>query len=152
MEAVLDEAPPLVTLEVLEQNEPAIRLYEASRLRAHARPRGVVAAWSPPLVEVRDRSTRRRSARAAYRGSARMHRCPADYERDEVDGGAVLARGATIFQLDARDEKRCGRAASRAGRTLQYVNVPEGDAGDRSDRASSAATLDLRQFEMALLR
>ena len=29
LEAVLAEAPPVVTLEVLEQNEPAIRLYEA---------------------------------------------------------------------------------------------------------------------------
>ena len=28
MEAVLEVAPPTVTLEVLEQNEPAIRLYE----------------------------------------------------------------------------------------------------------------------------
>ena len=43
MEAVLADAPSVVGLEVIEQNEPAIRLYESLGLRTHPPPRGVVA-------------------------------------------------------------------------------------------------------------
>jgi GNAT superfamily N-acetyltransferase len=148
MEAVLDEAPPLVTLEVLEQNEPAIKLYEDLGFERTR----VLEVWSlpdPPLVEVRkvDAAPLGQSGLPWQREDASL---PADYERYEVDGGALLVRGATIFQLDARDEKAAVALLSR-GTKLQYVNVPEGEPASGAMR-ELGGTLDLRQFEMALVR
>jgi GNAT superfamily N-acetyltransferase len=148
MEAVLAEAPPLVTLEVIEQNEPAIKLYEDLGFERTR----VLEVWSlpqPPLVEARkvDASPLGQSDLPWQREDASL---PSDYERYEVDGGAMLVRGATIFQLDARDEKAAAALLSR-GTKLQYVNVPEGDPGGAAMR-ELGGTLDLRQLEMQLRR
>jgi GNAT superfamily N-acetyltransferase len=148
MEAVLDVAPPLVTLEVIEQNEPAIRLYEALGFERTR----VLEVWSlpePPLLEARvvEPAPLGRQDLPWQREDASL---PADYERYEVDGGAMLVRGATVFQLDARDEEAAAALLSR-GRKLQYVNVPEGDVGGAAMRRLGG-TLDLRQFEMVLTR
>jgi GNAT superfamily N-acetyltransferase len=148
MEAVLDAAPPLVTLEVIEQNEPAIKLYEDLGFERTR----VLEVWSlpePPLAEAR-------KAEPSPLGQTDLpwqredESLPADYERYEVDGGAMLLRGATIFQLDARDEEAAVALLSR-GTKLQYVNVPEGDLASAAMRELGGA-LDLRQFEMQLRR
>jgi GNAT superfamily N-acetyltransferase len=148
MEAVLDVAPPLVTLEVIEQNEAAISLYEALGFERTR----VLEVWSlpePPLLEARVVEPAPLGGRDLpwQREDASL---PADYERYEVDGGAMLVRGATVFQLDARDEEAAAALLSR-GRKLQYVNVPEGDVGGAAMRRLGG-TLDLRQFEMVLTR
>jgi GNAT superfamily N-acetyltransferase len=148
MEAVLAEAPPLVTLEVIEQNEPAIKLYEDLGFERTR----VLEVWSlpePPLVEARkaDPSPLGQRDLPWQREDASL---PADYERYEVDGGAMLVRGATVFQLDARDEETAAALLSR-GTKLQYVNVPEGDPACGAMR-ELGGTLDLRQFEMVLRR
>jgi GNAT superfamily N-acetyltransferase len=148
MEAVLDVAPPLVTLEVIEQNEAAISLYEALGFERTR----VLEVWSlpePPLLEARVVEPAPLGGRDLpwQREDASL---PADYERYEVDGGAMLVRGATVFQLDARDEEAAAALLSR-GRKLQYVNVPEGDVGGAAMRRLGG-TLDLRQFEMVLPR
>ena len=148
MEAALDAAPSLVTLEVIEQNKPAIRLYEDLGFERTR----VLDVWSlpePPLVEARlvDPAPLGQRDLPWQREDASL---PADFERYEVDGGAMLARGATIFQLDARDEEGAVALLSR-GRKLQYVNVPEGDLAGAAMRRLGG-TLDLRQFEMVLTR
>jgi GNAT superfamily N-acetyltransferase len=148
MEAVLDVAPPLVTLEVIEQNEAAISLYEALGFERTR----VLEVWSlpePPLLEARVVEPAPLGGRDLpwQREDASL---PADYERYEVDGGAMLVRGATVFQLHARDEEAAAALLSR-GRKLQYVNVPEGDVGGAAMRRLGG-TLDLRQFEMVLTR
>jgi GNAT superfamily N-acetyltransferase len=148
MEAVLAEAPPLVTLEVIEQNEPAIKLYEDLGFERTR----VLEVWSlpePPLVEALkvDASPLGQRDLPWQREDASL---PPDYERYEVDGGAMLVRGSTIFQLDARDEETAAALLSR-GMKLQYVNVPEGDPACGAMR-ELGGTLDLRQFEMVLRR
>jgi GNAT superfamily N-acetyltransferase len=148
MEAVLDVAPLLVTLEVIEQNEAAISLYEALGFERTR----VLEVWSlpePPLLEARVVEPAPLGGRDLpwQREDASL---PADYERYEVDGGAMLVRGATVFQLHARDEEAAAALLSR-GRKLQYVNVPEGDVGGAAMRRLGG-TLDLRQFEMVLTR
>jgi hypothetical protein len=75
---------------------------------------------------------------------------PPDYERVEVDGGAMLFRGGTVFQLDARDEDAAVALLSR-GTPLNYVNVPEGDVASGA-LARLGGELRLKQFEMVLAR
>lgn len=148
LEAVLAEAPPLVTLEVIEQNESAIKLYEDLGFERTR----VLEVWSlpePPLSAARkvDPVPLGQSDLPWQREDASL---PPDYERYEVDGGAILVRGATIFQLDARDEDAAVALLSR-GTKLQYVNVPEGDPACGAMR-ELGGTLDLRQYEMELRR
>jgi ribosomal protein S18 acetylase RimI-like enzyme len=158
MEAVLADGPPQVTLEVIEQNEPALRLYEQlgfERVR-------ILEVWSldaevPQTDGVRD-------AAPAPAGEADLPWQRADeslrsgYERLEVDGGAAVIRGAggTISLLQLRAENgeaaRALIAAARArGTGLRFVNVPEGHIGTRAI-AELGGKLELRQYEMRLLR
>jgi ribosomal protein S18 acetylase RimI-like enzyme len=156
MEAVLAEAPPEVTLEVIEQNEPAIRLYEDlgfERVR-------ILEVWSldaeAPPAEVRD-------AEPSPAGEQDLPWQRADaslrpgYERLEVDGGAAVIRGAgaivSLLQLRAEnlEAARALVAAARArGTGLRFVNVPEGHLGTAAI-AELGGKLDLRQFEMRRL-
>jgi GNAT superfamily N-acetyltransferase len=157
MNAVLAEAPSEVTLEVIEQNEPAIRLYEDlgfERVR-------ILEVWSldaePPPADVRD-------AEPSPVGETDLPWQRADeslrpgYERLEVDGGAAVIRGAggtiSLLQLRAEnaDAARALVAAARArGTGLRFVNVPEGHLGTTA-LAELGGKLDLRQYEMRLLR
>jgi ribosomal protein S18 acetylase RimI-like enzyme len=148
MEAVLAEAPGEVTLEVIEQNEPAIRLYEALGFERTR----ILEVWSLPPVPLREA----RAVDAAPLGQEGLPwqrddvSLPADYERLEVGGGAILLRRDNVLQLDARDEDAAVELLSR-GVQLQYVNVPEGDIASAALRRLGG-DLRLRQFEMALLR
>ncbi len=157
MEAVLAEAPPTVVLEVLEQNEPAIRLYddlgfvrrrglEVWSLRAETQPASVRTAPPRPLGQA-DLPWQREDSSL-----------PEGYERMEVDGGAALvfANGPriSILQLEAADERPAREllAAARArGESLHYLNVPEGDPASGA-LESLGGSLDLRQFELELTR
>ena len=157
MEAVLADAPPTIVLEVLEQNEPAIRLYdelgfvrrrrlEVWSLKAEAPPGSVRTAPPRPLGQT-DLPWQREDASL-----------PEGYERMEVDGGAALvfANGPriSILQLEATDERPAREllAAARArGESLHYLNVPEGDPASVA-LESLGGSLDLRQFELELTR
>jgi ribosomal protein S18 acetylase RimI-like enzyme len=157
MEAVLAEAPPTVLLEVLEQNEPAIRLYErlgferTRVLEVWSLTRDVTAAGAeaaePAPLGQRDLPWQRAD-----------ESLPAEYDRLDVDGGSILFRArdgrVNVLQLAARDEDAAAQllaAAKAGGDSLHYVNVPEGDRASAALQALGA-TLDLRQYEMALLR
>jgi ribosomal protein S18 acetylase RimI-like enzyme len=153
MEAVLAEAPPEVTLEVIEQNEPAIRLYEDlgfERVR-------ILEVWSldaeAPPAEVRDAEPTPAGERDLPWQRADASLRPG-YERLEVDGGAAVIRGAgaivSLLQLRADDlgAARALVAAARArGTGLRFVNVPEGHLGTAAI-AQLGGKLDLRQLEM----
>jgi GNAT superfamily N-acetyltransferase len=147
MEAVLELAPPTVLLEVIEENEPAIKLYESLGFEK-AR---VLEVWrvEAPLVEAESvgRSTLGQTALPWQREDASL---PPDYERIEVDGGAMLFRGGTVFQLEARDEDAAAALLSR-GTALNYVNVPAGDIASGA-LARLGGELRLTQFEMVLAR
>jgi GNAT superfamily N-acetyltransferase len=144
MEAVLADAPPLVTLEVLEQNEPAIGLYESLGFERTR----VLEVWTlpeRPAVEARGAEPAPLGQRDLpwQREDASL---PPGYERVEVDGGAMLFRGGTVLQLQADDEDAAASLLSR-GTPLHYVNVPEGDVAVRAlERLGGERTA--RQFEM----
>jgi GNAT superfamily N-acetyltransferase len=148
MEAVLAVAPPVVTLEVLEQNEPARRLYESLGFE----PTRMLEVWSlpeQPAVEAR-------SAAPAPLGQDGLPwqredaSLPPGYERVEVDGGAMLYRGGTILQLRAVDEDSAAALLAR-GTALHYVNVPEGDVAIAAlERLGGKRTA--RQLELRLRR
>jgi GNAT superfamily N-acetyltransferase len=148
MEAVLAVAPPVVTLEVLEQNEPARRLYESLGFE----PTRMLEVWSlpeQPAVEAR-------SAAPAPLGQDGLPwqredaSLPPGYERVEVDGGAMLYRGGTILQLRAADEDSAAALLAR-GTALHYVNVPEGDVAIAAlERLGGKRTA--RQLELRLRR
>jgi GNAT superfamily N-acetyltransferase len=147
MEALLELAPPMVILEVIEANEPAIRLYESLGFEKTR----VLEVWrvEAPLVgaETVEQSTLGQKDLPWQREDASL---PPDYKRVEVEGGAMLWRGATVFQLEARDEDAAAALLSR-GTALNYVNVPEGDiASGALERLGGE--LRLKQFEMRLLR
>lgn len=147
MEAVLELAPPTVLLEVIEANEPAIRLYETLGFERTR----VLEVWrvEAPLApaETVAQSTLGQTGLPWQREDASL---PPDYERIEVDGGAMLFRGGTVFQLEARDEDAAATLLSR-GATLNYVNVPEGDVAIGA-LERLGGELRLKQFEMALVR
>ena len=149
MEAVLGVAPPTVTLEVLEQNEPAIGLYEDlgfERVR-------VLEVWSvpaTPLVEARAVEPAPLGGEGLPWQREDASLPPGGYERFELDGGAVLVRGTNVLQLTAPDEDTAAALLSR-GTAVQFVNVPEGDVASGALRRLGGE-LTLRQFEMALAR
>ncbi|MGN6796972.1 MAG: GNAT family N-acetyltransferase [Gaiellaceae bacterium] len=147
MEAVLELAPPTVLLEVIEANEPAIKLYESLGFEKTR----VLEVWRVEAPEVPARSVEPSTLGQAdlpwQRENASL---PPDYERVEVDGGAMLYRGATVFQLEARDEDVAAALLSR-GAALNYVNVPERDVAIGA-MARLGGELRLKQFEMALIR
>lgn len=154
MEAVLEHAPPSVTLEVIEQNEPAIALYrslgfEQTRFLevwALTDPApavdGVVEADARPLGQ--DGLPWQRQDRSLSDG----------FERLETDGGAAVFRvngpRVSILQLQAEGEEPARRllaAARSRGESLDYVNVPEGDPASAA-LAALGGTLELRQLEL----
>ena len=147
MEAVIELAPPTVLLEVIEANEPAIKLYESLGFEKTR----VLEVWrvEAPLVEAAsaDQSTLGQPDLPWQRDDASL---PPDYERVEVDGGAMVFRGGTVFQLEARDEDAAAALLSR-GAVLNYVNVPEGDVAIGA-LERLGGELRLKQFEMVLSR
>jgi ribosomal protein S18 acetylase RimI-like enzyme len=147
MEAVLELAPPTVLLEVIVQNEPAIRLYESLGFeRTRVLEVWRVEAPEAPAKHV-DQSTLGQTGLPWQREDESL---PPDYERVEVDGGAMLFRGGTVFQLGARDEDAAAALLAR-GTMLNYVNVPEGDVAIGALRRLGGE-LRLKQFEMVLTR
>jgi ribosomal protein S18 acetylase RimI-like enzyme len=157
MDAVLAEAPPAVTLEVIEQNEPAIRLYEELGFER----RRLLEVWSLTTEPPADRA-RAVEPRPLGQDDLPWQRAdpslPADYERLEVDGAAALVRVAGsrvgVLQLAAEDDRAAARilaAARGRGELLHYVNVPEGDPATRA-LARLGGSLDLRQHELLRAR
>jgi ribosomal protein S18 acetylase RimI-like enzyme len=143
MEAVLEVAPPTVTLEVIEQNEPAIRLYESLGF-AQAR---VLEVWTveAPAADAR-RAVQAPLDQAGLPWQREDASLPPEYERWEVDGGAMLVRNGNVLQLAAADEDAAAALLSR-GMKLSYVNVPEGDVASGA-LARLGGTLTLRQYEL----
>jgi len=154
MEAVIAEAPGDVWLEVIEQNEPAIRLYEQLGFGTVR----MLDVWSwtgdPPKASAREGKPRLLQGDAPWQ-TARPSL--GELELLEVDAGAILIRPGErigVQQLAARDERTAAEllAAARArGTSLQYVNAPSDSTGSHALRALGAG-LDLRQFEMNLSR
>ena len=110
MEAVLAGAPTRVTLEVLEQNEPAIRLYEQlgfTRTR-------VLEIWSLAAELPSRRGSEHRGA-PARSGGLPWQRADASLpdgcERIEVDGAAALIR------VNGAACRRCATGGARRGRS-----------------------------------
>jgi len=156
MEAVLAHAPADVSLEVIEQNEPAIRLYESLGFERTR----ILEVWSlteePPAATARTVEPRPLGQVDLpwQRADASL---PPAYERIEVDGGAALIRvngpRVSVLQLEAHDESAAEEllgAARARGDSLHYVNVPEGDPASAALEALGG-NLDLRQFELRRL-
>lgn len=157
MEAVLAVAPPVVTLEVLEQNEHAIRLYEDLGFTQTR----VLEVWSL-TAEVSAAEARSTEFRPLGQAGLPWQRAdeslPSGCERIEVDGAAALIRvtgqRVAVAQLDARDVDAAAEllAAARArGEALHFMNVPEGDPASIALNRLGGS-LDLRQFEYELVR
>jgi ribosomal protein S18 acetylase RimI-like enzyme len=157
MEALLAEAPPRVTLEVIEANEPARRLYEELGFVTTR----MLEIWSL-TAEVAAGEVRDVEPAPLGQDGLPWQRAdeslPGTYERIEVDGGAALFRvgdgNAGVLQLAARNaavasELLC--AMRGRGDRLTYVNVPEGDSASAA-LCELGGSLDLRQFEMELTR
>jgi ribosomal protein S18 acetylase RimI-like enzyme len=157
MEAVLAEAPGRVTLEVIEENVAARRLYEQLGFAT----RRVLEVWSlsvdvdaGPVSEV-DPAPLGQHDLPWQRADASL---PDGCERIEVDGGAALFRvtggNVGVAQLAARDEavaRELLSAMRGRGERLTYVNVPEGDPASIA-LGELGGRLDLRQLEMELER
>lgn len=147
MEAVLELAPSTVLLEVIEANEPAIKLYESLGFEKTR----VLGVWRVEADEVpAERAARSTLGQTDLPWQREDASLPADYERVEVDGGAMIFRGGTVFQLEARDEDAAAALLSR-GTVLNYVNVPEGDVAIGA-LERLGGELRLKQFEMVLDR
>jgi ribosomal protein S18 acetylase RimI-like enzyme len=149
MESVLAAAPPDVSLEVIEQNEPALRLYDALGFRQTR----VLEIWSltgdVPPAEARE-SDPRPLGQADLPWQSADESLPADYVRLEVDGGAVLLRGGHVLQLAAPDEETARRllqAAAQRSEVLRFVNVPAGWPASLA-LAALGGRVDLRQREL----
>jgi ribosomal protein S18 acetylase RimI-like enzyme len=157
MEAVLADAPPHVTLEVIEQNEPARKLYEQLGFVTRRNLEVWTLAEEVEAGEVRDVEPRP-LGQPGVPWQCEDASMPSGCERIEIDGGAALFRVTEgtvgIGQLAARDESVAREllvAARARGDRLSYVNVPEGDPASLALR-ELGATLDLRQYEMELGR
>jgi len=147
MEAVLELAPSTVLLEVIEANEPAVKLYESLGFEKTR----VLEVWRVEADEVpAERAARSTLGQTDLPWQREDASLPADYERVEVDGGAMIFRGGTVFQLEARDEDAAAALLSR-GTVLNYVNVPEGDVAIGA-LERLGGELRLKQFEMILDR
>jgi ribosomal protein S18 acetylase RimI-like enzyme len=148
MEAVLEVAPPTVLLEVIEQNEPAISLYEKLGFETTR----LLEVWSlPEVAEVVARQAE--PLPLGQRGlpwQRADESLPEEYERFEVDGGAMLLKGGNVLQL-AADSVDAATALLSRGKALSFVNVPEGDVASAA-LAALGGTLSLRQLEMRLSR
>ncbi|HEY2327385.1 MAG TPA: GNAT family N-acetyltransferase [Gaiellaceae bacterium] len=148
MESVLDNAPSTVDLEVIEGNDGAKRLYDDLGFKVTR----LLEVWSlpeQPEIEARlvDPSPLGQRDLPWQRADEAL---PADYDRWEVDGGAMLLKGGNVLQLQAADIDAATALLSR-GKALSYVNVPEGDVASAA-LAALGGTMSLRQFEMRLVR
>jgi GNAT superfamily N-acetyltransferase len=157
MHAVLAEAPDDVTLEVIEENEPAIRLYESLGFERTR----MLEVWSLD-AEVAAAEARAVEPSPVGEPDVPWQRADASlrpgYERLEVDGGAAVIRGSggivSLLQLraDSAEAARTLVAAARCrGTGLRFVNVPEGHQAAAAI-AELGGSLDLRQYEMRLTR
>ena len=148
MEAVLELAPPTVLLEVIEANEPAIKLYESLGFEKTR----VLEVWrvEAPLVVRRRPPPSRRSGRRACRGSARMRRCRPTTSASRSTAARCSSAAPRCSSSRHATRMRPPRCLSR-GTALNYVNVPEGDiASGALERLGGE--LRLKQFEMVLAR
>ncbi len=154
MEAVLDSAPSTVTLEVIEQNEPARRLYEELGFDVVRE----LEVWSltaePAVPEGVEQAEPRPLGQEGLPWQRDDPSLPADYERLETDGGASLVRVSgprvSVLQLRADGAEPAARllaAARNRGESLHYVNVPADDPAGEALRALGGS-LDLRQVEL----
>jgi ribosomal protein S18 acetylase RimI-like enzyme len=156
MESILAAAPGAVTLEVIEQNEPALRLYESLGFQRTR----LLEVWS--LTAAAPESSARRVANSQALGQPDLPwqredaSLPAGYEGFETDGGRMLIRVSdtggrvSVLQIDAAHEAaaRDLLAAGRArGSSLHFVNVPAGDPACAA-LAALGGSLDLRQHEL----
>ena len=134
MEAVLEEAPPTVTLEVIEQNEPARRLYEQLGFVTRRTLEVWTLAAEVGAAEVRDVEPRP-LGQPDLPWQREDASTPPGCERIEVDGGAAPSGSRTevgIGQLAARHGAvarellaRCGREASASPtRTSRKATPP----------------------------
>jgi hypothetical protein len=158
-----------VTLEVLEQNDPARRLYE----RLGFRPRRVLEIWTIPGQEGGAPAAERADLDTALAVVAAVPRAPEPWqratatvdryrERDDrvraavVGGGAVVYRvtdgRATLLQLAApnveaaRDLVRAALAGASGG---AFLNVPDDDPS-RAALEELGGTAAARQLELEL--
>ena len=152
MEAVLAEACGDVLLEVIDGNEPAIRLYEelgfeqVRTLEVWSLTAGAPASTATPaeprLVE---EAAPWQRERPSLDGASAL----------EVEGGAVVFRPGervNVLQLAARDEavaRELLAAAKGDAPSLHYVNVPSGTPAVAALRALGGS-LDLTQLELRL--
>ena len=137
MEAILADAPPLVRLEVIEQNEPAIALYESLGFR---RVRWL-EVWSLTAAvdpgEVRDVDAR--PLGQADLPWQRQDESLADYDRIETDGGEALIRVSgprvSVLQLraDGSDPARTLLAARTGTVPMRHVSGPTPDMSLRGE-------------------
>jgi GNAT superfamily N-acetyltransferase len=148
MNAVLEVAPPTVELEVIDQNQRAIKLYESLGFV----PTRLLEVWE--LAEAPEAEARKVDPAPLGQTGVPWQRAdrslPADYERLEVDGGAMLIKGGNVLQLQA-DSLEAATALLSRGKALHYVNVPEGDVASAA-LAALGGTMSLRQIEMRLSR
>jgi GNAT superfamily N-acetyltransferase len=153
-----------IRLEVIEQNEPARRLYEKLGFRRE-RDLGVwILGSAPPVVTKAQPAdpaeahawvkTNRREQEPWQRADETLERMRARglaLEALTVDGeGAALYRGNSVLQLAAHDDKTATHllaAVAAQGDGLRFVNVPEGDPANAA-LALLKAQLQLRQHEM----
>jgi len=155
-----------VRLEVIEQNEPARRLYEKLGFE-HERDLGVWILDSAPPRVTKAQPADRAQAHAWIKEN---RRAPEPWQRaDETlghmlarglahdalavdDDGAALYRGNGVLQLASRDEKAAAHllaAVGAQGDGLRFVNVPAGDPAEAA-LGVLRAKMQLRQHEMRL--
>ena len=153
MESVLAEAPDVVRLEVIEQNEPARTLYDELGFRELR----LLEVWT---LEADLDPVEARSVEPSPPGEQDPpwqradESLPVGYERIEVDGGAaaILVRGdrVSVFQI-AADHEQAARAllqaASGRGSSVHVVNIPVGSVASAA-LAELGGCLDLRQHEL----
>lgn len=169
MESLLDDAAGLdVTLEVIESNEPALRLYEALGFEETRKLELWVLETETPAS-----SAVTADPDAAHALILRHRLSPEPWQRgDETlthlrrrgegpealvvgDAGAALFRlagtSAAVFQLAARDDdvarELLAGVQARAD-VVRFMNVPEGDPASAA-LAALGARLELRQLELA---
>jgi ribosomal protein S18 acetylase RimI-like enzyme len=153
-----------VRLEVIEQNEPARRLYEKLGF-AHERDLNVWILDSAPPQITNAQPADPAEAQAWIKANRReqepwqradetlehMRALGREPEALTVDGrGAALYRGSGVLQLTAHDDKTAAHllaAVAAQADGLRYVNVPEGDPANAA-LTLLKAKLQLRQHEM----
>lgn len=157
MKALLVEAPATVSLEVIDQNGPAIALYAQLGFET----RRTLEVWTL-TADVGAVEAKEVAAKSLGQVGLPWQRAddslPPDTVCLAVGEGAVIVRVrgsmVSVFQLAAPDVDVATKllmAARARGAALRFVNVPEGDVASEA-LAQLGATLQLRQLEMLLRR